>query len=303
MKTVRTLDFKLNVPSVVALGCFDGLHIGHRALISEARRAADEQGLALTVFSFSEPPRNFFSPGSVPLLTDIKEKKRLMRSLGVDIFVSVNFSAEISALSPTDFFSSIILERLSAATLFCGFNYRFGNKAEGDAKLLKSLCEANGVGFSAIPPVLVDGNTVSSSEIRRLLALGEVSAAAKLLGRNYSISSTVVSGQQLGRTLGFPTVNQLIDANSAPLQRGVYVTRTRVGRMIKRSITNLGTRPTVDGSTLCAETNLFDFEGDLYGRSIRVEFIEFIRPEKKFDSVEELSAQVQKDIEIAKSYN
>lgn len=302
MKTVRTLDIRLNAPSVVALGCFDGLHKGHRALISEARRAADALGLRLVVFSFTAPPKSFFSQQRVPLLTTQKEKERLMRLFGVDILVSVDFSADIAALTPEEFFSEILLSRLCAASVFCGFNYRFGNKASGDAELLRELCKKNRIGFSAIPPVLVDGKAVSSSEIRRLLALGKVSDAKNLLGRNYSLCSAVVSGQQLGRTLGFPTVNQLIDANSAPLRRGVYVTRTRVGRTLKRSVTNLGTRPTVDGGTLCAETNLFDFEGDLYGRSIRVEFIEFIRPERKFDSVEELSAQVQKDIETAKGY-
>ena len=130
---------------------------------------------------------------------------------------------------------------------------------------------------------------------------GHVAAAAKLLGRYYSVKSEVVIGKQLGRALGFPTVNQLISKESTPLKNGVYRTRTRIGHLIKPSITNVGVRPTVDGHTLCAETNVFDFDGDLYGRNIRVEFLEFIRPEKKFDSVEQLSKQVQKDIEKAKN--
>lgn len=301
MRTITAPDFQLNSPSVVALGCFDGLHIGHRALIKEARLSADRLSLPLAVFSFSEPPKNFFVKNSVPILTDANEKKRLMESLGVDIFVSLDFSAEISSLSPEKFFEDIIISRLRASEVFCGFNYRFGKGAEGDTELLSSLCEKRSVGFSAISPVLVDGIAVSSSEIRRLLSVGDVAAAAELLGRHYSICSSVVSGQQLGRRLGFPTVNQLISNKSAPLRNGVYITRTRVGHLIKRSITNVGVRPTVDGHTLCAETNLFDFEGDLYGRSIRVEFIDFIRPERKFDSIEQLSEQVQKDIEKAKS--
>lgn len=300
MKTYTSLDFKLNSRSVVALGCFDGLHIGHRALIKEARRAADASGLPLAVFSFTAPPKSFFIPGGIPILTDRDEKKRLMALLGVDILISVDFSAEIAALSPEDFFESIIRQRLCASAVFCGFNYRFGKGASGNADLLSALCKKNGVDFFAIPSVSVDGVTVSSSAIRELLAKGNVAASAKLLGRNYSIRSSVVSGQHLGRVLGFPTVNQLLSPASAPLRNGVYLTRTRVGRGVWRSITNVGVRPTVDGGTLCAETNLFDFDGDLYGRNIRVEFLEFIRPEQKFPSLEALTEQVLKDIEKAK---
>ena len=300
MKTYTSLDFKLNTPSVVALGCFDGLHIGHRALIKEARIAADESGLPLAVFSFTAPPKSFFIKSSVPVLTDMNEKKRLMALLGVDILISVDFSAEIAALSPENFFESIIRQRLCAASVFCGFNYRFGKGANGDAALLEYLCKENSIDFSAIPSVSVDGVTVSSSEIRSLLAGGDVKGASKLLGRKYSIRSSVISGQQLGRLLGFPTVNQLLSHTSAPLRNGVYLTRTRVGRHLWRSITNVGVRPTVDGSTLCAETHLFGFDGNLYGRNIRVEFLEFIRPEQKFASVEELTAQVLKDIKKAK---
>ena len=300
MKTYTSLDFDLNSQSVVALGCFDGLHIGHRALIKQARRAASEKGLPLAVFSFSAPPKSFFVKGDIPILTDRDEKKRLMALLGVDILVNIDFSAEIATLSPENFFYSIIKQKLCASAVFCGFNYRFGKGAVGNAELLEPLCEKNDISFFAIPSVSVDGVTVSSSEIRTLLAKGDVAGGAKLLGRNYSIRSSVVSGQHLGRVLGFPTVNQLLSPSAAPLRNGVYLTRTRVGRSVWRSITNVGVRPTVDGSTLCAETNLFDFDGDLYGRNIRVEFLEFIRPEQKFSSIEELTAQVLEDIEKAK---
>ena len=300
MKTYTSLDLELNSRSVVALGCFDGLHIGHRALIKQARLAASKEGLPLAAFSFSAPPKSFFIEGDIPILTDRDEKKRLMALLGVDILINVDFSAEIAALSPEDFFDSIIKQKLCASAVFCGFNYRFGKGAEGNAELLETLCKKNNIAFYAIPSVSVDGVTVSSSEIRSLLAKGDVAGGATLLGRNYSIRSSVVSGQHLGRVLGFPTVNQLLSPTSAPLRNGVYLTRTRIGRSVWRSITNVGVRPTVDGKTLCAETNLFDFDGDLYGRNIRVEFLEFIRPEQKFSSIEELTAQVLEDIEKAK---
>ena len=287
MRTIKKLDVLSEKNTVVALGCFDGLHIGHRALIKRARLAADESGLPLAVFSFTKPPKSFFVQSGIPILTDKNEKKRLMALLGVDILISVDFSAEIAALSPEDFFESIIRQRLCASSVFCGFNYRFGKGAKGDSELLSRLCKESAIDFSAIPSVSVDGVTVSSSAIRELLARGDVRGASKLLGRNYSIRSAVVSGQQLGRLLGFPTVNQLLSPTSAPLRNGVYMTRTRVGRRTWRSITNVGVRPTVDGSTLCAETNLFDFDGNLYGCNIRVEFLEFIRPEQKFASIED----------------
>lgn len=300
MRTYTSLDFELNTQSVVALGCFDGLHVGHQALIKEARRAADKAGVPLAVFSFSAPPKSFFVEDGIPLLTDPKEKKRLMARLGVDILISVDFSLQIASMLPEEFFESVIRKKLLASAVFCGFNYRFGKGASGNADLLCSLCKRNGIDFSAVSPIEVCGITVSSSEIRALLAKGDVAKSARLLGRNYSIRSSVVNGQHLGRTLGFPTVNQLLSENAAPLRNGVYLTRTRIGRSVKRSITNVGVRPTVDGSTLCAETNIFDFDGDLYGRSIRVEFLEFLRPERKFASVEELTEQVMKDIEKAK---
>ena len=300
MKLYKSASAKIERQSVVALGCFDGLHIGHRALIKEARVSASKAGLPLAVFSFTAPPKSFFIKSSVPVLTDMNEKKRLMALLGVDILISVDFTAEIAALSPEDFFESIIRQRLCASSVFCGFNYRFGKGAKGDSELLSRLCKESAIDFSAIPSVSVEGTTVSSSAIRDLLSEGNVKVASKLLGRKYSIRSSVVSGQQLGKLLGFPTVNQLLSPTSAPLRNGVYLTRTRVGRHVWRSITNVGVRPTVDGSTLCAETHLFDFDGNLYGRNIRVEFLEFIRPEQKFASVEELTVQVLKDIEKAK---
>jgi riboflavin kinase/FMN adenylyltransferase len=152
-----------------------------------------------------------------------------------------------------------------------------------------------------LPPVTLDGVAVSSSEIRRLLSEGDIKQANRLLCRPYSIRAEVINGQHLGRTLGFPTVNQLFPKNSTPLKNGVYVTRVRIGRGVKRAITNVGVRPTVDGSTLCAETNIFDFDGDLYGKLLRVEFLDFIRPEQKFNSIDELRARVLADIELAKS--
>ncbi|MBE6592952.1 MAG: bifunctional riboflavin kinase/FAD synthetase [Ruminococcaceae bacterium] len=300
MITKKSFAFSCDDPLVVALGCFDGVHKGHSRLISEAVAIARQKEISSAVFSFTEPPKSYFSPEPTPLLTPFYEKKRLMRTLSPDLFVCVPFNKNIAMLSAEDFFCDILLKKLNAAHIVCGFDYHFGRGGKGDAALLDELCKKHGISLSVIAPVVIDGITVSSSEIRRLLGEGDVKTAAALLGRRYSIYAPVVSGQHLGRTLGFPTINQLFEKNSTPLRRGVYLTRVRIGYTAYHAITNVGVRPTVDGATFCAETNIFGFEGDLYTKSVRVEFVDFIRPEKKFNSVGELTAQVLDDIKNAK---
>ena len=301
MRTKLSLDFCAEQPHVVALGCFDGVHKGHTELIRQARRIANASSLPLAVFSFAQPPKSFFSSNPISLLTTLEEKKRIMASLGVDLFVCVPFNEEIASMDAERFFYDILKDKLCASYILCGFNYRFGKKGLGDTELLSELCSDNGVGLSVISPIEIDGSTVSSSAIRRALEEGDVRGAASLLGRPYSIRSEVISGQQLGRRLGFPTVNQIFEAGLITPKNGVYLSRIRVGNTVKKGITNVGVRPTVDGENLCAETNIFDFEGDLYGKKIRVEFLDFIRPETKFSCIEELSAQVHRDIEKAKN--
>lgn len=300
MITKRSLNFNQTDKYAVALGCFDGVHIGHTRLIDVAHKIACQTVVKLAVFSFDEPPKNHFKPGSAPILTTVEEKQSIMVSKGVDLFVSVPFDDSIANLSSDKFFNDILLSHFNPAHVICGFNYRFGKNAEGSLSVMRSLCEENNIGFTSIPPVIIDGITVSSSEIRRLLAEGNVSRAAVLLGRPYAINGAVINGQHLGRTLGFPTLNQVINPSSAILRNGVYVSTVQSDCHVFGAITNVGTRPTVDGKTLCAETHIFNFDGNLYGKNVRVELLEFLRPEKKFDSIEELSEQVHKDIDSAK---
>ena len=301
MRTKLSLDFQAEQPHIVVLGCFDGVHKGHTALIREARRIAAGASLPLAVFSFSEPPKSFFSSEPIPLLTSLEEKKRIMKSLGVDLFVCLPFDRAIASIEAEQFFYEILKKRLAASFILCGFNYRFGNRGIGSTELLSKLCKENGIGLSVVSPIEIDGTPVSSSAIRRALEEGDVKGAASLLGRPYSICSTVINGQHLGRTLGFPTVNQIFEERLITPKNGVYLSRIRIGNTVKKGVTNVGVRPTVDGQTLCAETHIFDFDGDLYGKRIRVEFLEFIRSEQKFNSVEDLSAQVHRDIEKAKN--
>ena len=292
----------VSAPSVVALGCFDGVHIGHRAVIEEAVRIAKESGLSSTVWTFSEPPKNFFAPGSVQVLTDKAEKCRRIAELGVDVMFCVDFTEQIASLSPEEFFSEIVIKKLNAKHVVCGFNYTFGAKSAGNAELLSELCERHGIALTALEPVTLGGVSVSSSLIRSLITSGDVERAREYLGYPYTITSTVVDGQKLARRLGFPTVNLTPRKSTILPKNGVYVSRIDFIGNDKElfGITNVGMRPTVKADAICAETHIFDFDGDLYGKELRVELLHFIRAERLFDSIEDLREQVRKDIESAK---
>ena len=301
MRSYTLTSFSKKGHCVCALGCFDGVHVGHSSLIKEAIRISDELSVPSLIWSFKEPPKNFFEKNSTPILTTPKEKQETVRALGADIYVSVAFEPSIAALSAEDFFKNILIKKIGAVHIVCGFNYRFGRGGKGDTELLAKLCHENGIGLSVIPPVIINGVTVSSSAIRSYLADGRLNDANMLLGRPYSLTAKVIDGQHLGRTLGFPTVNQKFRAGKLVVRNGVYVSRILLPDNIKYGITNVGFRPTVDGNTLCAETNIFDYKGDLYGKTVKIEFLEFLRPEQKFESIEELSAQVHSDIKEAKA--
>ncbi|MBQ8140280.1 MAG: bifunctional riboflavin kinase/FAD synthetase [Clostridia bacterium] len=286
--------------SVAALGCFDGVHIGHAAVISTAVSIAKEKSAVSAVCTFDLPPKNFFAEGSAPAITLPPEKKRLTEKLGADLFLSIPFDESISSLSPEAFFKKFLIDELNAVHVVCGFNYTFGKDASGNVDVLSALCKEAGIGFTCIPPVELDGVAVSSSIIRKEIEAGNITLAEKYLGHTFSISGEVVDGKKLARRLGFPTINQAFPKSSVVPARGVYVTRVGIDDDCYFGITNVGVRPTVGRRSLSAETNIFDFGGDLYGKTVRVELLRFLRPEKAFPSVEALSNQVNSDIETAK---
>ena len=295
---------KTNRESAVALGCFDGVHIGHSEIIKKAVESAKEASLLSVVWSFQAPPKSFFAKGDErQLLTTLSEKKRLIRSLGVDMLICIPFNKKIAKLSPRVFFENIIIKQLNAKHVFCGFNYRFGHKGIGDVALLQKLCDEFDITLTIVDEVTVDKKTVSSSAIRSYLASGKTEAAEKMLGYPFSLRGRVKDGQHLGRKLGFPTVNQEIPKDKILIKNGVYITRIKFGRTKKYGITNIGIRPTVEGKEPICETHILDFCGDLYGKYVTVEFLKFLRSEKKFNSLDELSEQVMKDIETVKKYN
>ena len=304
MKRYSSINYTAKTPTVVALGCFDGVHLGHREVIKKARDIADKLNISCSVWTFDEPPRNYFLKNPIGLLTDKKQKAELISSLGVDKFISVPFTKETAKISAEDFFSEILVKRLKAAHIVCGFNYSFGDGGRGNVDMLRTLCNSFGIGLTALEPISVLGVTVSSSAIRDALASGKIENANALLGRPFSLKTVVISGQHLARKLGFPTVNQSFPSRMLIPAYGVYVTSVTIEGRAKKyyGITNVGVRPTVGGETVFAETNIFDFSGDLYGRWVKVEYLHRIREERKFDSLEALTEQINRDISEAKSY-
>lgn len=300
MVVYRGQDFELDKPFSVVLGCFDGVHEGHRQVLRAGVDAAAKLNCQTAVLTFDRPVRAFFAPESVKLLSTDESKMRIFEELGISVCISLPLSKDVLSIDAKAFVEEIVIKRLRAAHVCCGFNYTFGKGATGNAKLLEEICAEHGIGVSVVPEYQINGLAVSSSEIRALISQGEVKRASALLGYAYSITSVVVNGQHLARKLGFPTVNVLPQKDILLPKNGVYLTRTSFDGKSYFGITNVGTRPTVDVGLLCAETHMFDFEGDVYGKKITTEFIEFIRPEKRFSSVEAMAAQVHADIEKAK---
>ncbi len=299
----RSLCYTSPTPSVVALGCFDGVHLGHRAVLQKARALADQKGLPCLVWTFRQPPKNFFAPGSVPLLTDENEKADHIGALGADVLVSVDFDRAVASLSAEQFMEDILCDRLKAACVVCGFNYSFGKGGRGNQALLREFCDGRGIDLCVTDPVLLGDTPVSSSLIRAAIAQGEMEKAAALLGRPYRLTAPVVDGQKLARNLGFPTLNQVPDPSLAIPRFGVYVAQITGAEDTPRfGITNVGMRPTVKGRLLCAETHIFDFSGDLYGKTLTVELLHFLRPETEFASLEALRSGVLADMAEARRY-
>ena len=285
--TTDRLPDGLNISA--ALGNFDGVHIGHASLISMLMNP-ENKGVP-SVWYISDLP----SKG--PLLSTEEDKLDQFGKLGIRYAISENFE-NIRDLSPDDFFRSVLIDRLNCRTVACGFNFSFGKHASGSASDLERLSDIFGISCMIAPPYMFNGSPVSSSRIRSALSEGDTELAASMLGRRYSISSSVKEGDGIGRDMGFPTVNFELDPAQAFPKPGVYASLC----MGMPSVTNIGTRPTVtDGDLMTCETHIIDFSGDIYGKRISVEFIKRLRDERKFNNIEELSEQIERDVKIAGS--
>lgn len=294
--------------SVVCIGAFDGLHLGHRALVRHTVSRARTLGLPAVALSFEPLPREFFAPAAPPpRLLLPRAKAEGLLALQADQVGLLRFNKRLSGLSAEEFVERVLIRRLAAREVWVGPQFRFGKARGGDIELLRRLGEAaalDGHGFSAdeIDPVHLDGERVSSTRIRETLLAGDFAAAARLLGRPYAIGGHVVHGRQLGRTLGFPTAN-LRFGGKTPALSGIYATWVHgIGEHPRPSVSSLGTRPTVAGVEPLLEAHLFDFDGDLYGRRIEVEFVAHLRAELKFPDLDSLTRQMHLDAAQAREW-
>jgi riboflavin kinase / FMN adenylyltransferase len=281
----------------LALGNFDGVHLGHQALFAEARRQAP-LAAALT---FHPHPGKVLQPELAPrLITLLPRKLELMEACGLGAVVVQPFTREYARHSPADFEASL-LDELGARHLVVGSDFTYGAARAGNVDTLRRAAAARGAQVHVVPPVTVDGLVASSSKVREYVLEGRVSAAALLLGRPFDLEGSVVAGQSRGRTLGFPTAN-VNTANELLPATGVYAVRVRLaGEPTWRpAVANIGVKPTFGGSELSVEAHLLDFQGDLYGRELRVQFLERLRAEQRFGSVAELVEQIRRDVEAAR---
>ncbi len=288
----------------VGLGNFDGLHIGHMALLNTLIEESRMTGLSPAVFTFTKHPDHILRKDLYqPLITSLEHKTAILSRMDLDWLCLQEFDEAFSQLSAEEFVTRILLGKLHARLVVVGFNYRFGYMGKGDADLLRRMGEQHGFRVLVVPPVRVNSEIVSSTLIRTYIEKGNMERVFQLLGRHFSIPGRVADGRRIGRELGFPTANLYPDPGMALPTFGVYITRTRVEKSWHDSVTSIGLAPTVrDDGSFSIESHLLDYRGDLYGQEIEVSFMSRIRGEKKFDGREALMREIGNDIQKARRY-
>lgn len=293
--------------SMATVGNFDGLHLGHREIISGLVKAARKQGLPSVAMTFDPHPMKVLVPSKgLKNLFSMADRQERMAELGVDYMVIEPFSRKLSQLTPQDFFDELLVKGLKASELFVGHDFNFGKNRSGTQEVLKKLCDEAGIPLTVFEAVTLDGEIVSSTAVRKAVANGEVKKASRLLGRPFEIAGVVERGAGRGKKIGFPTANLYSRSEFFP-KNGVYFTLAEVKGRKYGSMTNVGINPTFDPSTnrhpVQVETHILNFDEDIYGDTLKVQFLEYLREEKKFSSVEELIAQISADVERAKGYS
>lgn len=294
---------QIQTPTAIALGNFDGIHQGHQVVLQpivQSRWDLQQPSVYPSVVSFVPHPREYFSGGKLQLLTPIPEKAELLSSLGIEQLILLPFNRDLASLSPQQFVEQIIVKQLQAKVISVGTDFRFGYQRRGSGEDLKNIAKSFGIDvyLSSLHKYQHRNNKtvrVSSSLIRQALSDGEIGIANTMLGRPYSLEGTVVTGQQLGRTIGFPTANLKLPPEKFLPKYGVYSVNVFYNKTVIKGVMNIGCRPTVEGEAPTVEVHLLNWSGDLYGRELKVDLIEFLRPEQKFDSVEALKQQITQD--------
>jgi len=290
-------------PTVVTMGVFDGLHLGHQDIINTVVSRARALNAVSTIITFEPHPRAVLHPETAPpLLQTLNQKLEGMQRLGVDQVIILHFDMQLAAIRGSEFIRNILHDRLKALEVYLGRGFAFGYKREGNFDLLKKTADELGFFAGEVGEVKLRGHRISSTMIRRLLKAGRVNLPRRMLGRPYGVAGTVVGGRQVGRNLSFPTANLNVENTIIPAD-GVYITLTLVDGEWHRSLTNIGFRPTFKGElSRSIESFLIDFEGDLYGKSLRLRFLHRLRPEMKFPDVQALQAQISRDFTRANRY-
>lgn len=298
MNIIFDIEKSLNLKTAVALGNFDGLHIGHQYLISTMKKLAHDRGLTPSVFTFNNSTSTKFKTRKdYNILMSNEKKIGTLEKMGVDTLYAVDFNDEIMHMCPDEFIKKVIVDKLNAELVVVGFNFRFGFQAKGDVEYLKNIGSKFGFEVIVINPVTKNNNVVSSTYIRKLLKEGNIKEANELLGRPYVIAGNVIEGKGRGKELGFATANLKFDTDYLIPKFGVYKTVTVFNNKDHLSITNIGKNPTFNDVEFSAETHILDFNEDIYGKKIEIKFIDFLREEIRFNDKTQLIGQVLKDIE------
>ena len=284
---------------VFALGNFDGVHLGHQMVIAEAARMAKELDVPLGVLVFEPHPQQFFFPDKPFFrLTPFRAKARLLEKLGVDVLAALPFDAEMAKRQGPEFILDVLVNGLHVTHVVAGYDFRFGKGRGGDAAMLSYMGEEEGFGVSIVKEVIHDGEAYSSTRIRERLAAGDPRGATELLGHNWTVETHVITGDQRGRTIGFPTANLALEDHVRPAL-GVYAVKVEIEdgphKGCYDGVANLGKRPTFNKSDILLEVHILDFEGDIYGHHMSVSFVDYLRAEKKFNGLDELKAQIAAD--------
>ena len=284
-----------NKPCAIALGFFDGVHIAHQKIIKSVVDYAKKNKLRPIVLSFDLSPLEILSPEKVCYITTAREKERLINALGAEAeFIPV--SKEFLDMSAEEFITEILVKKYNVKYAVCGYNYRFGKGGKGNTDMLRDYGNKLGFCTNVLECEFYNGESVSSSRIRELITNGNISLANKLLGRSFFVEGTISEGKHLGRTIGFPTANMFFEDSVVIPKKGVYKTLVTVNNQAYKAITNTGINPTVGGEKLRTETYIPHFNENIYNRKMKIEFVDFIREERKFESIEKLQKQISEDI-------
>ncbi len=279
--------------TAAALGYFDGIHLGHLAVLNSALEKAREQGLVPVVLLFDIHPKKVTGKAVPPILTTDERKRLVLEKMGFTV-VPFDFK-KAKDLTAKEFIEAVLIEKLGVKSVSCGYDYRFGKNGKGTAQTLLQELSSKDISVELCSEVTIGGETVSSTRIRQLLSEGKIKSANEMLGTPFCYDFVVQKGRQLGRMLGFPTINQCFPEGFVVPKFGVYASKTRVDDVWYASVTNIGVKPTVGSENILSETNIIGFDGDLYGRKIEVCLLDYLREEKKFSSLEELALAVKGD--------